>query len=575
MKTELIAKLEELLSKDAGEVALEVRALQKEYQKVWSMEFEHAKQQFIDEGGRVKEFVYEKQPEDNKFEELLERYKKLKKESEERQAKDQEKNLEIRKEIISKISDLSKLSENVGAAIKKLQELQTQWKESGSVSPHKYKEVQADYSKAVEDFYYNLKIYRDLQEHDLKKNFELKQAVIEKIKNLQKTDSVKESEHSIKTFRNEWEEIGPVPNEKWEDLKAAYRQALDDTYSKIKGYYKNLEEKKENNLKGKQELIEKMKELTANLELKSASAWNAKTNEVIAIQNQWKSIGRTTEKDNEKVWNEFRQYCDKFFDTKKEFFAGLHEKFKDNREIKLNIIEKAEAMKSSTDWQKTANNLIRLQEDWKKYPSNGDKEEPKLFARFRKACNAFFDARKAYYEQLDASYEGNLKEKETILANITAFQLTADMGANRNALKEFTSEWNAKGMVPLKEKKRLNDAFYNRLDELYGQMDLSRQEKAVIQYQNKLERMLSADNARDVLGKEADFLKKQIDDINSSIRTYENNLGFFKSSSKGSNPLLKEAEEKVANEKQRIEEFQAKRKLVIAEINKLRETVNT
>jgi len=575
MKTELIAKLEELLSKDAGEVALEVRALQKEYQKVWSMEFEHAKQQFIDEGGRVKEFVYEKQPEDVKFEELLERYKKLRKENEERQAKDQEKNLEIRKDIISKISDLSKLSENVGAAIKKLQELQTQWKESGSVSPHKYKEVQAEYSKAVEDFYYNLKIYRDLQEHDLKKNLELKQAVIEKIKGLQNTDSIKEAEHSLKTFRNEWEEIGPVPNEKWDGLKASYRAALDETYGKIKGYYKNLEEKKETNLKAKQELVEKMKELTASLDLRSASAWNAKTNEVIAIQNQWKGIGRTTEKDNEKIWTEFRTYCDKFFDTKKEFFAGLHEKFKDNREIKLNIIAKAEAMQTSTDWQKTANNLIRLQEDWKKYPSNGDKEEPKLFARFRKACNAFFDARKAYYEQLDASYEGNMKEKEAILANITTFQLGTDMSTNRTALKDFTSEWNAKGMVPLKEKKRLNDAFYNRLDELYNQLDLSKKEKALIQYQNKLERMISADNAKDLLGKEADFLKKQIDDINSSIRTYENNLGFFKSSSKGSNPLLKEAEDKVANEKLRIEEFQAKRKLVIAEINKLRETVNS
>lgn len=574
MKTELIAKLEELLSKDAGEVALEVRALQKEYQKVWSIEFEHAKQQFIDEGGRVKEFTYEKQDEDHKFEALLDRYKKLKKESDEREAKNQEKNLEIRKEIISKISDLSKLSENVGAAIKKLQELQAQWKESGAVSPHKYKEVQADYSKAVEDFYYNLKIYRDLQEHDLRKNYELKQAVITKIQSLQNTDSIKEAEHSIKAFRNEWEEIGPVPNEKWEELKAAYRAALDDTYGKIKGYYKNLEEKKENNLKAKQELIEKMKELTAHLDLRSASAWNSKTNDVIAIQNQWKSIGRTTEKDNEKVWAEFREHCDKFFDTKKEFFAGLHEKFKDNREIKMGIIEKAEAMQGSTDWQKTANHLIRLQEEWKKYPSNGDKEEPKLFARFRKACNAFFDARKAYYEQLDASYEGNMKAKEEIVSRITAFQLGTDLGANRQALKEFTAEWNAKGMVPLREKKRLNDAFYNRLDELYNALDLSKKEKAVIQYQTKLERMIGSENAKDLLSKEADFLKKQIDEINSSIRTYENNLGFFKSS-KGDNPLLKEAVDKIANEKQRIEEFQAKRKLVIAELNKIREAVNT
>ena len=317
-----------------------------------------------------------------------------------------------------------------------------------------------------------------------------------------------------------------------------------------------------------------MKELTSSLDLKSASAWNTKTNEVIAVQNEWKTVGRTTEKDNEKVWTEFREHCDKFFDAKKEFFAGLHEKFADNRKIKSEIIQKAEAFKNSTDWVRTAQQLMRLQEDWKKYPSNGDKEEPKLFARFRKACNTFFDARKAHYDNLDASYEGNLKEKETILANLSTFQLSADITENRTALKQFVSDWNSKGMVPLKDKKRLNDAFYNKLDELYNQLDLSKNEKAAIQYQSKIDRLLASENPKDLLSKEADFLKKQMDEINNSIRTYENNLGFFKSS-KGNNPLLKEVEDKVAFEKAKIDEIGVKRKMVIAELGKLREPVSS
>lgn len=570
MKTELIAKLEELLTKEAGEVALEVRQLQKEYQKIWSIEFEKAKQQFIEDGGKLKEFEYPKQPDDLKFEALLERFKKLKKESEDRLAKDQEKNLSIRKEIISKIKDLSQLSENVGAAIKKLQELQTEWKETGAVSSHKYKEVQGEYSKAVEEFYYNLKIYRDLQEHDLKRNFELKQTIIEKIKALQNTESIKEAEHSIKSFRNEWEEVGPVPNEKWEELKTAYRAALDDTYAKIKTYYKGIEEKKENNLKSKQELIEKLKTLVSDTDLKSASAWNKKTDEIMEIQNQWRSVGRTTEKDNEKIWAEFRELCDQFFDAKKVFFNSLHEKFADNRKIKLAIIQKAEALQNSTDWANTGKQLIKLQEDWKKHPSNGDKEEPKLFARFRKACNAFFDAKKAYYDNLDAAYEGNLVVKEELLAKVNAYQLSEDVNANREALKEFTSNWNSGGMVPMKDKKRLNDAFYNRIDELYNQLNISKKEKASIQYQSKIDRFLSSENPKDLLSKEADFLKKQLDEVNNTIRTYENNLGFFKNA-KGGNALLKDVEDKVAFEKQKLEEISAKRKKVIEELTKLRE----
>ncbi len=574
MKTELISKLEELLSKEAGDVALEVRQLQKEYQKAWSIEFEKAKQQFVEEGGRLKEFEYPKQPEDVKFESLLEKFKKLKKESDERLMKEQERNLQVRTEIISKIRDLSQLSENVGAAVKKLQELQSQWKETGAVSPHKYKEVQGDYSKAVEEFYYNLKIYRDLQEHDLKKNYENKLAVIEKIKGLQSTTNIKDAEHSIKAYRNEWEEIGPVPNDKWDDMKAAYRAALDETYAKIKEYYKGIEEKKENNLKAKQDLIEKLKGLTADLDLRTVSAWNAKTDEIIQVQNEWKSIGRTTEKDNEKVWGEFREICDKFFDAKKEFFAHLHEKHAANRKIKLNIIQKAEELQNSTDWQKTTQQLIKLQEDWKKHPSNGDKEEPKLFARFRKACNTFFDAKKAHYENVDASLEGNLKVKEEVLAKLNAFTLTDNLNSNREALKEFSASWNAAGMVPLKEKKRLNDAFYNKLDEFYNQLDLNKKEKASIQYQSKIDRFMASENPKDLLGKEADYLKKQMDEINNTIRTYENNLGFFKNA-KGNNSLLKDVEEKVANERAKLEEIKVKRKKVIEELGKLRESLNT
>lgn len=573
MKKELISKLEELLTKEAGEVALEVRQLQKEFQKVWTIEFEKAKQTFIEEGGKAKEFEFPKQPEDIAFEKLLDKFKLLKKQSDEKLLKEQDKNLEIRLEIISKIKDLSQLSENVGAAIKKLQELQNQWKATGAVSSHKYKEIQSDYSKAVEEFYYNLKIYRDLQEHDLKRNYELKLAILDKIKNLQNTENTKEAEHSIKTFRNEWDEVGPVPNEKWEELKTAYKNALDETYAKIKSYYKGIEEKKENNLKAKQDLIEKLKDLVSKLELKSAAQWNTKTDEVIKIQNEWKSIGRTTEKENEKIWAEFRALCDSFFDAKKTFFASLNEKFAENRKIKLALIQKAEELQNSTDWQKTGAQLIKLQEEWKKHPANGDKEEPKLFARFRKACNTFFDSKKGFYENQDASFEGNLKLKEEILSKLNAFQLGADLNTNRESLRNFSKEWNESGMVPFKDKKRINEAFYNRLDELYNQLDVNKKEKASLQYQSKIDRLLASENPKDSLSKEADYLKKQMDEINSSIRTYENNLGFFKHA-KGNNPLLKEVEEKINNEKQKIEEISGKRKKVIEELAKLREPAN-
>ncbi|MCC6369537.1 MAG: DUF349 domain-containing protein [Bacteroidia bacterium] len=569
MKTELISKLEELLLKDAGEVANDVRALQKEYQKTWTAEFETAKQAFVDEGGKSKEFEFAKSAEDILFEGLIEKYNKLKKESEHKVAAEQAKNLIIRQEIIAKIKDLSQLSENVGAAVRKLQELQTQWKETGPVSPHKYKDVQADYSRAVEDIYYNLKIFRDLQEHDLKKNFEHKTELIEKLKTLQSVDNIKEAERLIKIYRNEWDEIGPVPNSKWEILKQEYKAVLDETYSKIKAHYTGIEEQKENSLKAKQAIIERAREIAASVAEAKASKWNEATDKLIALQGEWKTTGRTTEKDNEKTWAEFRAICDGFFEKKKEFYAGLNEKFEATRKIKSELIAKAEALQNSTDWQKTGLDLIKLQDTWKKNPSLGDKEDQKLFQRFRKACNTFFDAKKAHYESQDAAYEKNLVTKETILTRINEFKLSEDIASNHEQLKGFSTEWNNAGHVPMKDKKRINDAFYNRLDELYEQMNLGKQEKAKMQFKTKIERMLTSENASEMLRKESDFLKKAIDEINGRIRTYDNNLGFFKSS-KGSNSFMQEIQEKIDAEKAKMNELDQKRKQINEELRKLR-----
>lgn len=571
MKPELIARLEDLLSKDALEIATEVRALQKDYQKIWTSEFEKAKQAFIDEGGHARDFHFQKTEEDLRFETLLEKYGKLKKEAEAKLSATQARNLSIRMEIIAKIRDLSQVSENVGAAVRKLQELQAQWKECGQVSPHKYKEVQAEYSRAVEEFYYNLKIFRDLHEHDLKKNFELKTQVIEKLRHVQELENIKEAERLIKVYRNEWDEIGPVPNGKWENLKQEYKTVLDDTYKKIKAYYHGLEEQKEQNLKTKEQLIVRAQEVLESVKEESkAQKWNEATDKLLAIQAEWKNTGRAIEKENERVWSEFRAVCDAFFEKKKEFFSVLSEKSAASRKAKSELIAKAEAIQNSTDWQKTATELIRLQENWKKIPNHGDKEESRLFNRFRKACNHFFDARKKHFEQIDASYEQNLSKKEEIINKLNSFTLSEDMAENRERLKAISSEFTAAGHVPAKDKKRINDAFYNRLDELYEQMHIDRHEKQMMQFRARVERLSASENAGDLLRKEADHLRRLSEEISGRIRTYENNLGFFKTS-KGNEGFLKEVSDKVNNEKAKLDEVNAKRKLVSEAMNKFRE----
>ncbi len=343
MKQEIITKLEEMLQQpEASAVAHQMRTLQKEYQKLWTAEFEKAKQEFVDEGGKAKEFEYAKSPEDVKISELIDKIEKKKKEEDAKLAAEQAKNLIIRQEIITKINDLSQVSDNIGAAIKKLVELQGQWKATGAVSPHKYKENQADYSKAIEEFNYKLSLSKQLQEHDLKRNYELKTELLEKIKAIKDQTNIKEAERLIKIYRNDWEEIGPVPNDKWDELKGSFRAALEEAYSKLKAHYNSVEEEKEANLNSKKELLEKIKAIIAKAETAGGQAWNNLTNELVALQTEWKGIGRANAKDNDKVWAEFRELCDIFFEKKKAFFNVHHEKMGVVKGQKQELIAKAD-----------------------------------------------------------------------------------------------------------------------------------------------------------------------------------------------------------------------------------------
>jgi chromosome segregation ATPase len=408
-----------------------------------------------------------------------------------------------------------------------------------------------------------------LQEHDLKRNYELKTELLEKIKSIKDQTNIKEAERLIKIYRNDWEEIGPVPNDKWDELKGGFRAALEEAYSKLKAHYNSVEEEKEANFTQKKSLLEKIKEINTKSETASGPIWNNLTNELVTLQAEWKAIGRANAKDNDKAWAEFRELCDQFFDKKKLFFNAVHEKMSVIKGQKQELIGKANALKQSNDWQKTGLALIKLQDAWKKIPHAGG-DETKLFNQFRAACNHFFDAKKAHFEAIDASFENNLAHKEDLLKKINEFTLSENTSENHAALKQFATDWNNAGMVPMKDKKRVNDAFYNRIDELYDKMNVTNAEKFIMQFKTKLERLSNGENPEIALKKEADYFKKQIDEINARIKTYDNNLGFFKTSSKGVNPFMKEIEDKINAEKQKITDFNEKRKMVVAELNKLK-----
>ncbi len=569
MKQEIITKLDALLQQeDFAAASAQIKTIQREYESAFEKEIEKAKQAFVDEGGRARDFAYVRSPEDDRIIILFEKFRRLQKKQKEDVDSEQQKNYTIKTGIIRDINDLSKLEVNVSGALKKLHELQAKYKETGNVPSAKHKEVMAEYNKVVDTFYFGLNLYKASQEVDLKKNFEAKTILLEKIKNLLTLENMKDVERNIKVFRNEWEGLGPVPQEKWLALKDEFKALNDEVHKKIHAFYGQKKEELGNNLEVKKQLIEKAHQLVV-LWPKTDKEWELKTNALLEIQNEYKEAGHTDKKEGDEVWKQFREVCDNFFNKKKEYFEKAKERYVESKIKKQKLIEEASTLKDSKDWQRTGEKIMNLQQLWKKIPNAHPKDEHRLYESFRAQCNHFFEAKRNQFAEQNAALEQNVTVKETIIQNLNAFVASGNAEQDTVSLKEFTKQWAESGQAPNTERKRLNDAFYNKLEEFYGNLAGSEEEKHLIKFKLKIERFESAENGAELLQREIDFIKKQVNEIQAQLNTYENNMGNFKSSSKTKSPMLIEIENKINAEKAKIEDWKKKQKLVKTLLDKL------
>jgi hypothetical protein len=474
----------------------------------------------------------------------------------------QENNLKTKKAIIAKLKDIIQNEENIGAAFGSFKEIHESWKATGDIPRDKRDDIQAEYSKLLESFFYNMKIYRELKEHDLHRNEQLKLELISKIQGLLNLSSIKETESQLKTLQNEWDEIGPVSEGEWEKIKTAYWENVKAVYAKINAFYDERRNKLTANIESKKALIEKTKTTVEGAEeINSLKDWDAKTAEIIAIQEEWKHIGFGPKKENEEVWKEFRAVCDTFFDAKKEYFEKLREESKHLVVAKQKIIDKAKEINQSEDWKTTADQLIRLQNEWKKIGHTGQKMEQKLWREFRGACDVFFNARKKHFEEKDKQNETNLVAKQAVIANILAYEIGEDKKQAIADLKAFAADFNKIGHVPMKQKDEIYNAFKNAMDSHYQKLKLEGLEKEKVMFQAKMDTFKASPNAGKLLDKEKADLQRIIQNIKAENIQYENNLGFF-GRSKGAEEMKKEVEKKIELNNKKIEELKRKLKLI-------------
>lgn len=496
------------------------------------------------------------------FHEKFSAFKQAKKQQREEIDAIESKHLSEKLALIKRLKELVATEENIGAAFASLKEIQEQWKTIGEIPRAKRNEVETEYSHLLDDFFYNIKIYKELKDHDFHRNEQLKEEIIVKLKRLNNLDKIKQIESELKELQDEWNDVGPVNNERWEALKEAFWTEVRSIYNKINRFYEDRRSIQLENLKKKEVLLEELKVLLADIDgLESPKDWEKMTTKVIDIQNRWKKIGFGPKKQNDELFAELRKECDFFFEKKKDFFEDVRKDYDSVAKNKKSIIEQAAQIVLGEDKREIANQLKKLQQNWKKIGHSGPRNEQKLWKEFRAICDKFFtsledDRKKSAEEELQ-----NLQLKQELIKQIEGLKLPEEKKEALNLLTDYIKKFNAIGHVPIKEKDRLFESFKKATDLHYNNLKLEESEKENVLLQAQVEMVQGGPNAGRQLRAMKDEIRKKIDHFNKEIIQLENNLGFF-SNSKGADKLLKDVESRVQGYKVKIEELKRQLKMI-------------
>ena len=554
-KIEILKKLLALLENgELIEIGSEIDKLSKAFYAIYNSEKKEAGSE-----GKEPEIDTESEKLNNDIIAGLNSYKTKKKEYYASIKAEEEKNLTLKKEIISDFSKLIEKEENLSKLFGTIKEIRDRWNAIGTIPRDKQSKIQAEYSKLSEKFSYNIDIYKELKENDLKKNYSLKNQIIHQAKALLEEKKIKEVEKSLRKLQNEWDEVGPTFKEHWGKLKEEYWSTVKEIYAKIKAHYTDQKEVQKENLAKKLVLIEKVKEIISQ-EATEHKVWDQLTKELLELQKQWKNIGHVPRDSNEKIWNDFRGLFDNFFDAKSAFYEARNDVFSEKKELKAKLIEKAEALSISTDWKNSADAIKRLQQDWKGIGHAGQHVEQKLWKSFRTKCDAFFTAREDHFKKMDVENESNLKLKEALIEKIKKYKHKEDAKEAIADLKAFSLEFTEIGNVPFKKKDAIYKSYKAVLDEHYSNLKMDDAEKEKILFEAKLDSLKASSNAERLFEQEKEKIRTKINDIVKEVANYENNLGFF-ANSKGAEALLKGVNGNIEKGKNEIDKLKRRLKL--------------
>lgn len=511
---------------------------------------------FVEDGGSEIDFLFE-QPQRKTIVHLYREYKQKRRAYYQKLEEQLNLNLEVKQAIIEELRNLPNEEKSVGDKYTRFRELQERWHATGAVPRTASNELWNNFHHHVDNFYDFLRISNQLRDLDFKKNLEAKTELCVEAEALAEKDTDSDSFKVLQNLHAKWKRIGPVERELSEPLWQRFSEASKVVNDKRHEYYKQLRENREQLIAKKQEIVAQMAQVETD-KLATHGAWQQAMKRMDALREAFKQVGRVNLPENDAVWESFREANRNFNRAKNQFYKALKADHQKNLEKKQALLDKANAIKDSDDWQATARALKQIQADWKQIGYVPKAESERIWKAFRSACNHFFDRLSAHNAKADAALEDNLVQKQALLVELKAWKSGEKQKEDVAALKMFIKKWKALGPVP-RGKREIENEFNSQLDTHFKTLKLNKREAGLIKFENRVHSIIEGDNNREI-NRFKDDLKKQIEEAKNELRTLENNMLFFAHADEKS-PIVKEARRNVARAKENVELLTQKLKM--------------
>ena len=554
-KAEVIEVLKQIVYNGGNVERTELDHLKMLYYRFHNADVASAREKFIEEGGKAEDFMPAPDMDEENFKAQLSLIREMRNKAAEALEAEKQQNLKRKQEIIERIKALAATPEDADKGYNEVKELQAEWKELKAVPAENATELWKNYQLYTEQFYDQLRLNHEMRAYDFKKNLEIKTHLCEAAEKLADVEDPISAFHQLQKLHQEYRETGPVAKELRDEIWKRFKDASTVINKRHQDHFEAIKAKEEENLAKKTELCQQVEALEFD-GLKTYAQWEEMTKQVLAIQAEWKTVGFTPRKVNAEIFERFRMACDRFFQAKTAYFKANREKLNANLTAKNALIEKAEALKDSTDWGATTNKFVELQKEWKAIGPVAHKVSDAIWKRFNDACNYFFEQKNAANAGQRKEEEANLELKKGVIAELEKLVENASDDLLKS-VRELQARWNEIGHVPYSKKEKMYRRYRELCDKIYDTLHETAGRRRMDNFRKNV-----ADKGGSELTRERGRLQNALENKKQEIQNYETNLTFFRSSSKKGNSLVADIEKKVERLKNDLQEITLKIKAV-------------